>query len=191
MASTVSNVKFNPRVVLPRDETGRYLHLKLKRFENLEDLTMAYAKKTWQKVPHDGAVDMAPTSRSSCRWCHNTIPKGSLRYQLWLQCHKGCKNSAYFHPDCFFQYPETVKLMSTKEFHGLDSLPETEKSKVVKSFETFLNDQHQIETIAAAPDDDSKANSSTTKKRGQAVKSNKSYRDSKKAKTEVAAASSK
>lgn len=87
----------DPSIELPRDETGSYLHLKLKRFESIEVLSMAYAKKTWTKIPRDAEIDVAPSSRSSCRQCHLPIEKGVLRIRLWLQCHKGCKNSAYFH----------------------------------------------------------------------------------------------
>jgi hypothetical protein len=128
----------DPRTQLPRDETGCYLHLKLKRFSSIDDLSMEYAKTTWKKIPYDAAVGMATTGRSSCRLCHDLILKGHLRYQLLLQCHKGCKNSAYFHPECFFQYPETTKLTSVAELHRLGSLKETEKNIVMKSFEDFL-----------------------------------------------------
>lgn len=34
-----------PSEALPRDETGSYLHLKLKRFQSIDDLTMKFAQK--------------------------------------------------------------------------------------------------------------------------------------------------
>jgi hypothetical protein len=123
---------------LSRDESGRYLHLKLKRFPSMQDLTTPSARRTWQENPHDGSVGLAPNSRSACRWCHGKIRKGCLRYQLFLQCHKGCKNSAYFHEDCIWHYPETVKMQSVGEFNGLDTLPEAEKENVEKSFANFV-----------------------------------------------------
>lgn len=118
----------DPTIDLPRDKSGSYLHLKLKRFASQKDLTMPYAKKTWKTTPHDAEVDSSPSSRSSCRQCHQPIKKGDLRMRLWLQCHKGCKNSAYFHGrECTWKYPEMAKIVSTKEIIGFDKLPTTDQ----------------------------------------------------------------
>lgn len=126
----------NPHKEIPRDVTGSYLHLKLKRFASIDDLTMQYAKKTWRDAPHDAEADVSPSGRSSCRHCHSKIQKGDLRMRLWLQCHKGCKNSAYFHGnECFWQYPETTKLQKLDEIVGLSMLPKDQQSKVSESFE--------------------------------------------------------
>jgi len=112
-----------PSEALPRDETGSYLHLKLKRFQSIDDLTMKFAQKTWRDHPQDAEIDLAPSNRSRCRQCHESIPKGELRVRLWLQCHKGCKNSAYFHgKDCIWEYPETTKIDDVKEFFGIEKL---------------------------------------------------------------------
>jgi hypothetical protein len=129
----------DPGKALPRDPTGSYLHLKLKRFTSIKDLTMPYAKKTWQQFPHDASVAMAPNGRALCRQCHAKIEQGTLRYQLLLQCHKGCKNSAFFHADCLWQYPETKKIDKVEEFDGLDRLPPNEKESTLKRFEKFAN----------------------------------------------------
>jgi len=123
------------RTPLPRDETGRYLHLKLKRFSSVEELSLKYAKTTWKTYPYNASVDIAPTSRSKCRSCRQTIHKGQLRYQLLLQCHHGCKNSAYFHSKCCYEYPETSKLTSIQELHGLQSLDEDHQHIVMTSFQ--------------------------------------------------------
>jgi hypothetical protein len=125
----------DPTTQLPRDESGSYLHLKLKRFSSIEDLIMPYAVKTWRSIPHDAEVDMSPSNRSTCRQCHSKINKGELRMRLWLQCHKGCKMSAYFHGQgCFWQYPETIKLGSVEELVGFEKLTAKEQQDVKKSF---------------------------------------------------------
>ena len=119
----------DPSIELPRDPTGSYLHLKLKRFGSIQDLSMNYAIQTWKNIPHDAAVDFAPSTRSKCKQCHHVIPKGELRAQLFLQCHKGCKNSAYFHgTECVWKYPETSKLQNVNEFRGWEDLPMKEKN---------------------------------------------------------------
>jgi hypothetical protein len=130
-------IEFDPHQPLPRDESGSLLHLKLKRFTDISDLTMPFAKKTWKQIPQDASVSMATTGRSFCRQCHKNIEKGSLRFQLWLQCHKGCKNSAYFHSDCVWEYPETSKIISVDEFKGIDDLPKSEKDKLLEKFDLF------------------------------------------------------
>jgi hypothetical protein len=125
----------NPHEELPRDATGSYLHLKVKRFASIDDLKMLYAKRTWKDKPHDAEADVSPSSRSACRQCHTKIGKGELRMRLWLQCHKGCKNSTYFHgKECFWIYPETAKLDSLDEIVGIDNLPINQQSKVRASF---------------------------------------------------------
>ena len=130
----------DPRISLPRDETGSYHHLKLKRFPSIKELTMPFAKKSWSQHPEDASVDIAHNARSKCRQCHTTIPKSkSLRFRLWLQCHKGCKNSAYFHPMCFWEYPETSKLKDVSEIIGLDNLNQEQQNQVKESFEQFQN----------------------------------------------------
>lgn len=128
----------DPSKVLPLDPTGSYLHLKLKRFAKMKDLSMPYAKKTWQEFPYDAAVSLAPNGRASCRQCHCKIDKNDLRFQLLLQCHKGCKNSAFFHSDCVWKYPETKKISEMSEIAGLETLPKIMKSQVEKDFASFL-----------------------------------------------------
>lgn len=128
----------DPTRELPRDMTGSYLHLKLKRFSNINDLSMKYAKTTWQKIPHHAEIDIASTNRSSCRHCHKTITKNQVRVRLWLQCHKGCKNSAYFHfKECFWSYPETSKLDTVDEIIGWDKLPTNHQQDLKERFDTF------------------------------------------------------
>jgi len=124
----------DPSKELPRDGTGSYLHLKLKRFSSVKDLTMPYARKTWHENPHHAEVNISSSRRSSCRQCHSAINKGELRMRLWLQCHKGCKNSAYFHEECFWKYPETIKLEDIAELMGLSALPEEHQSRVRRDF---------------------------------------------------------
>ncbi len=142
---------YEPSEELPRDETGSYLHLKLKRFRSIDDLTMPYAKKTWADHPHDAEIDYAPSSRSKCRHCHSMIQKGELRVRLWMQCHKGCKNSAYFHgKDCIWKYPEIAKIKETKEFVGLESLREMEQNHVADTLEKLTT--RNISSIKRKPD---------------------------------------
>ena len=125
----------NPSTLLPRDTTGSYLHLKLKRFTSIDELTMSYAVRTWNDTPHHAEIDMSPSNRSKCRGCHSTIPKGSLRLRLFLQCHKGCKQSAYFHGSpCGWEYPETIKLESMDELVGWERLPVNVQTKVKEGF---------------------------------------------------------
>lgn len=124
----------DPSILLPRDETGRYLHLKLKRFASIGDLSMPYALTTWKKTPHDAEVDVSPSARSSCRYCRDVIEKGDLRFRLWLQCHKGCKISAYFHSSCFYEYPETKKLESVGEIMGYGDLETSTQDSIRESF---------------------------------------------------------
>lgn len=131
----------DPSNALPRDDTGSYLHLKLKRFPSIKELSMPYAKKTWVEHPQDADVDMAPSNRSKCRQCHSIIQKGDLRVRLWLQCHKGCKNSAYFHgKDCLWRYPETRKLESVNEFSGINMLPKEQQKYIEDEFKKRLPD---------------------------------------------------
>jgi hypothetical protein len=145
-----NTVIYNPSDPLPRDGTGRYLHLKLKRFPSIRHLTMPYARKTWQETPHDAGVGMAPNARSSCRWCHGRVEKGSLRYKLFLQCHKGCKIPAYFHADCIWKYPETAKLDRASEVKGLEDLPGEERTNALAAFEDFAKSKDAWSTDQAA-----------------------------------------
>ena len=125
-----------PSELIPRDETGSYLHLKLKRFQSIDDLSMKFAQKTWREHPHDVEIDLAPSNRSKCRQCHTSILKGELRVRLWLQCHKGCKNSAYFHGrDCIWEYPETTKIEDIKEFFGMEALEKKDQGYVTEKFD--------------------------------------------------------
>jgi len=131
-------MKTNPGDMLPRDPSGRYLHLKLKRFESKDDLTMPFARKTWADTPHDAEVDMSPSSRSKCRQCHDPICKGQLRLRLFLQCHKGCKQSTYFHgSSCAWEYPETIKLETINELVGWEKLPEKVQVELQKRFHSI------------------------------------------------------
>jgi hypothetical protein len=131
-----STMMDDPTTKLPRDPTGSYLHLKLKRYPSINDLTMNYAKQTWREVPHDAEVDVSPSSKSSCRQCHKKIHKGQTRFRLWLQCDKGCKISAYFHhsSSCIWKYPETAKLESLEEILGFQQLPKKRREEVEKDF---------------------------------------------------------
>jgi hypothetical protein len=142
----------DPSIPLPRDATGSYLHLKLKRYPSKEDLTMNFAKKSWREIPHDAEVDTAPNARSSCRQCHQRIDKGMVRVRLWLQCHKGCKVSAYFHGgvdnkknknNCIWKYPETNKLESVDEIKGLSKLSDVQQSIVKMEFSKMKEQQQQ------------------------------------------------
>lgn len=158
---------FDPSQLLPRDETGSYLHLKLKRYASIKDLTMPYAEKTWQEYPHDAEIDLAPSARSKCRQCHLTIAKSHLRARLWLQCHKGCKNSAYFHgKDCIWKYPETNKIQVIDEFVGFDKLPSSEQQFFRKTFEEFARSNENMKRKST------KLASDTAKPRKKAKKSN-------------------
>lgn len=70
--------------------------------------------------------------------------------RLWLQCHKGCKISAYFHGnECFWKYPETIKLESVNDLVGLKSLREDQQDNVRQSFGAFLNKDRGDETEPA------------------------------------------
>lgn len=157
----------DPSKALPRDPTGSYLHLKLKRFVTIQDLTMPYAKKTWQQFPYDVAVSVAPNARSSCRQCHGKIDKDELRYQLMLQCHKGCKNSAYFHADCIWKYPETKRIFDIDEFAGFGDLPNPFKEKVKNDFATFLDSTTAGAKFKSKATESTPEESSKSKKRGE------------------------
>ena len=125
----------DPSTPIPRDETGSYLHLKLKRFPSASALKMPYAIESWKSIPHDAEIDICTSTRSSCRQCHSKINKGELRVRLWLQCHKGCKMSAYFHgDDCVWNYPETSKIYCLEELAGFNDLPLNLQEKVSESF---------------------------------------------------------
>ena len=134
-----------PDHILPRDPTGSYLQLKLKRFASKDDLTMPYAIKTWNETPHDAEVDISVSRRSTCRQCHGTIDKGVLRLRLFLQCHKGCKNSAYFHgSQCGWEYPETRKLESIDEFVGWGELPAKAQADLLDGFRILKDKKKSI-----------------------------------------------
>jgi hypothetical protein len=137
----------HPGQFLPRDPTGRYLHLKLKRYASKDDLTMPYAIKTWKETPHDAEVDVSPSRRSKCRQCHSTIEKGDLRLRLFLQCHKGCKQSAFFHGSkCAWEYPETRKLESIDEFVGWGELPAKAQTELLDGFRILKDEQKSTQT---------------------------------------------
>jgi hypothetical protein len=135
--ATIKEEIEDPSKVLPRDLSGSYLHLKLKRYAKMEDLTMNYAKTTWKTFPQDAQADLSPTSQSSCRQCHDTIDKGDVRLRLYLQCHKGCKTAAFFHESCFWNYPETKKLERVEEIVGLEDLPDKNRKQVLQHFQAF------------------------------------------------------
>jgi len=131
----------DPSKKLPRDETGSYLHLKLKRFPSVEALSMSHAKKTWAQYPQDADIDVAPSNRSKCRQCHQVIEKGNLRARLWLQCHRGCKISAYFHgKNCVWKYPETSKINKLDDFDGIQKLSKSDKQYLEAEFAKLKNE---------------------------------------------------
>mmetsp|Transcript_15671 Transcript_15671/g.40201 ORF Transcript_15671/g.40201 Transcript_15671/m.40201 type:complete len:162 (+) Transcript_15671:81-566(+) len=134
-APTPTQMAADPHQPLPRDSTGSYLHLKLKRFASPSELRTSYARQTWRRTPHDAEADVAPSARSKCRQCHGVIEKGDLRVRLWLQCHEGCKNSAYFHGACFGEYPEAGKVESAGEIVGMEQLPDEERKILEGIFE--------------------------------------------------------
>lgn len=139
-----------PSEALPRDETGSYLHLKLKRFQSIDELSMKFAQKSWREHPQDAEIDLAPSNRSKCRQCHTSIPKGELRVRLWLQCHKGCKNSAYFHgKECIWEYPETTKIDNVNEFFGIEILEKNEQAFVAEKLDELQNKEKKTKSRKA------------------------------------------
>eukprot|EP00522_Entomoneis_paludosa_P010038 CAMPEP_0172466466 /NCGR_PEP_ID=MMETSP1065-20121228/56209_1 /TAXON_ID=265537 /ORGANISM="Amphiprora paludosa, Strain CCMP125" /LENGTH=130 /DNA_ID=CAMNT_0013223271 /DNA_START=51 /DNA_END=443 /DNA_ORIENTATION=+ len=124
---------------------------------------MPYAIKTWKQTPQDAEVDMAPSARSKCRDCQEPIDKGDLRFRLWLQCHKGCKNSAYFHSDCFYRYPETRKLESVQDIKGYQDMDEGIQKSIRASFGAMKKETD--ENIKSSQIDGEAAKEPTKKKR--------------------------
>ena len=51
--ATITEEEEDPSKVLTRDLYVSYLHLKLKRYAKLDDVTMKYAKTTWKTFPQD------------------------------------------------------------------------------------------------------------------------------------------
>mmetsp|Transcript_16324 Transcript_16324/g.32665 ORF Transcript_16324/g.32665 Transcript_16324/m.32665 type:complete len:186 (+) Transcript_16324:44-601(+) len=106
-------------------------HLSIKRFPDTNKLSPGARKR----VPHDVAVDHAPTTRGSCVLCGSGIVKGALRITLMLQCHKGYKNASLCHLQCFPRHPESGKIESMDEFLGLKALGSEERKEVQDAFD--------------------------------------------------------
>ncbi|KAL3920029.1 MAG: hypothetical protein SGARI_007049 [Bacillariaceae sp.] len=175
VSKTISPVEVDPSELLPRDATGSYLHLKLKRFPSIKDLTMPYAKKTWQQMPHDVQVEISPNGRAMCRQCHSKIGKGDIRFQLALQCHKGCRMAAFFHSDCVWEYPEATKIVTEEEIVGLNDLPSKDKKVVLEQFEDFVKSH-------SGGDKDTNKIITTKNRKKKAAKADTSTKAAKKAK---------
>ncbi len=100
-----------------RKKPAKMAHLHLKRFADTDDLTPG-ARRNRAEHPADVIVDLAPTGRAVCKQCGELIPKGSVRFVLMLQCHKGYKMSAPVHgenPNCFAVHIESTNLTSREE----------------------------------------------------------------------------
>ena len=90
-------------------------HLHLKRFADDDPTLTAGAKRDRVKHPHLAVAELDPSGRAACKGCGETIPKSSLRFGLWLECHKGYRNLCTLHTECFWKHSETQKLEKADE----------------------------------------------------------------------------
>ena len=109
-------------------------HLFLKRFASGDAKLTPGAQRSHNKIPEDVRAELAKTGRSVCHVCRDKIPKGSLRMCMFLQCHKGYKNAAFVHMDCFSKHPEASKVKTVSEVAGMKELTPADVKRVEAIF---------------------------------------------------------
>ena len=109
-------------------------HLLLKRFADDDATLTAGAKRDRQKHPHIAIAELDPSGRAKCKLCGDKLNKSSVRFGLFLECHKGYRNLCTLHPECFWKHPETQKLEDTKELYLSPKLTQEQSSNILQQF---------------------------------------------------------
>ena len=120
-------------------------HLYLKRFADDDPTLTAGAKRDRVKHPHLAVAELDPSGRAQCKLCGEKITKSTLRFGLWLECHKGYRNLCTLHPNCFWKHPETNKLDDAKEIHLATDLNAEQRAKILESFDQLAMEKETKE----------------------------------------------
>ncbi|CAB9510429.1 expressed unknown protein [Seminavis robusta] len=110
-------------------------HLSIKRFADSDPTLTAGAKRDRAKHPHVAVAELDPSGRATCKLCGDKITKSTLRFGLFMECHKGYRNLCTLHPECFWKHPETKKLEHAKEIHCAKELTKQQRADVVDRFQ--------------------------------------------------------
>ena len=113
-------------------------HLSLKRFADNDPTLTAGAKRDRLKHPHLAVAELDVSGRALCKLCGEKIDKASLRFGLYLECHKGYRNLCALHSECFWKHPETQKLQQAKEIHTSPTLTKEQCESIVKKFDQLI-----------------------------------------------------
>lgn len=122
-------------------------HLYLKRFADDDPTLTAGAKRDRTKHPHVAIAELDPSGRAQCKQCGDKIPKSSLRFDLWLECHKGYRNLCTLHPDCFWKHPETNKLNDAKEIHIASDLTKEQRATILETFDQMEHEKSSVKNV--------------------------------------------
>ena len=123
-------------------------HLSLKRFADDDPTLTAGARRDRVKHPYVAVAEMDPSGRASCKLCGEKISKNTLRFGLWLECHKGYRNLCTLHEPCFWQHPETPKLESFQEIHLESNVGQNDAKQVESKFASLLRKQANMAKTA-------------------------------------------
>jgi hypothetical protein len=103
-----------------REKTGwnDMLHLSIKRFNDDDSTLTDGAKRNRVKYPHIATAEYAKSGRSICKHCGTAIqPKGTVRMNFMMECHKGYRTACTVHELCFWKHREVSKLNFVDEIY--------------------------------------------------------------------------
>lgn len=111
-------------------------HLSVKRFRDDDPALTSGAKRNRAATPYSAVAEIDPSGRSTCKLCGSLIPKGTLRFGLMMECHKGYRSICTLHEECFWKHPETKKVELSDVFFR-PTVHSSQKDAVRNQFAKF------------------------------------------------------
>jgi hypothetical protein len=118
-------------------------HLSIKRFHDNDPTLTAGAKRNRLQYPYIAIAEYDPSGRATCKLCGTMIqPKGIIRINHMMECHKGYRNVCTLHEICFWKHDETSKLISVDKIYIHPTIINDDpsfKTKLMEQFNTMKN----------------------------------------------------
>ena len=129
---TVSKSKSKKKSKEKTTSWNEMSHLCIKRVHD-DDLTPG-ARRDREAHPYVALAEKDPSGRSQCKRCGE---KGCLRMGLMMECGKGYRSLCTLHDACFWQHPETKKLVYDELFirQGVDGI---ENERIKSGFDSLV-----------------------------------------------------
>lgn len=142
---TSSNIKEKNTIIKSWNDMS---HLSVKRFhDNDPILTSGAIRNRTKEYPYIACAELDPSGRSTCKRCGTIIPKHNIRLSLMMECHKGYRNPCTLHYKCFFQHPETLKLINVNEIYMKKGIKDEKIQQINESFRQMKQQQQQQHTL--------------------------------------------